>query len=116
MQTLIHAFVMCRVDYLNSLIVGVQGYALNRLQMVLNNAAQLVERVNSTSAHITSFLSDLHWLPIQARIDYKILLLTYTALNYLGSSYLVHLSHFKVHKISTRSSLDNLLLDTKDSF
>ena len=33
-QTLIHAFVTCRMDDLSSLMAGVTGYALNSLQMV----------------------------------------------------------------------------------
>ena len=38
--------------------------------------------------HITSHLMDQHWLPIEYRIQFKILLLTYKALNGLAPSYL----------------------------
>ncbi|KAK3554753.1 hypothetical protein QTP70_033443, partial [Hemibagrus guttatus] len=38
--------------------------------------------------HITPILATLHWLPVKFRIDYKILLLTYKALNGLTPQYL----------------------------
>ncbi len=40
-------------------------------------------------------LSTLHWLPIEYRIDFKILLITYKALNGLAPQYLSELlSHY----------------------
>ena len=38
--------------------------------------------------HITPVLASLHWLPVVFRIDFKILLLVYKALNGLAPSYL----------------------------
>ena len=38
--------------------------------------------------HITPVLVDLHWLPVEQRIEFKILLLTYKALNGLAPAYL----------------------------
>ena len=60
--------------------------------------------------HITGVLMDLHWLPIVARIDYKVLLFVYKALNGIGPSYLSDLLHLKQRKRSTRSSEDCLML------
>ncbi len=37
--------------------------------------------------HITPILQSLHWLPIKCHISYKILLLTYKALNGLAPAY-----------------------------
>ena len=78
--------------------------------MVQNNAARLITKTDKKD-HITGVLVDLHWLPIEARIDYKILLLVYKTLNDLGPSYLVDILHFKQHKRETRSSEDFLMLD-----
>ena len=39
-------------------------------------------------AHITPVLVSLHWLPVVFRIDFKIILLVYKALNGLAPSYL----------------------------
>ncbi len=41
--------------------------------------------------HITPILQSLHWLPIKFRISYKIVLLTYKALNGLAPAYLTSL-------------------------
>ncbi len=41
--------------------------------------------------HITPILQSMHWLPIKFRIGYKILLLTYKALNGLAPMYLTSL-------------------------
>ena len=41
---LIHAFVTSRLDNLNSLLVELPDYVLNKLQLVQNNAARLVAR------------------------------------------------------------------------
>ena len=106
-KTLVHAFITCRIDNLNSLLVGTPKYAKHKLQMVLNNAARLITKTD----HITSTLVELHWLPVNARIDYKILLFTYKALNDLGPAYISNMLHFKQHKRDTRSSSDVLLLD-----
>ncbi len=45
--------------------------------------------------HISPVLSTLHWLPTKHRIDFKILLITYKALNGLAPQYLSEiLSHY----------------------
>ena len=107
-KTLVHAFITCKIDNFNSLLSGVPKYAIYKLQMVLNNAARLITRQDRTQ-HITNTLIELHWLPIDARIDFKILLFTYKALNDLGPEYISNILHFKQHKRDTRSSSDFLL-------
>ena len=49
-------------------------------------AARLVSGIRSD--HITPVMKDFHWLPIGARIDFKILLLTFKILNDLPPYYL----------------------------
>ena len=53
---------------------------LNRLQLVQNRAACIVTSTKKYE-HITPSLIDLHWLPFEYRIIYKILLLVYKAIN-----------------------------------
>ena len=43
--TLVHAFVLTRIDYCNAVLVGTTKQQLNRLQMVLNTAARLLLRI-----------------------------------------------------------------------
>ena len=41
-QTLVQAFISCRLDYCNSLFYGIAKYLMSRLQSVQNAAARLV--------------------------------------------------------------------------
>ncbi len=61
------------------------------LQMVHNAAARVLTRTRKYD-HITPVLSTLHWLPIKHRIDFKIVLITYKALNGLAPQYFSVLS------------------------
>ena len=60
---------------------------LDKLQRVQNCAARLVSGIRR-SDHITPVMKDLHWLPVGARIDLKILLLTFKSLNDLAPYWL----------------------------
>ncbi len=62
--------------------------------MVQNAAARVLTRTRKYD-HISPVLSTLHWLPAKHRIDFKILLITYKALNGLAPQYLSELlSHY----------------------
>ena len=43
--------------------------------------------------HVTPLFKDLHWLQVKDRINFKILLLTYRALNDLAPEYIKELVH-----------------------
>ncbi len=59
-----------------------------------NAAARVLTRTRKYD-HISPVLSRLHWLPTKHRIDFKILLMTYKALNGLAPQYLSELlSHY----------------------
>ena len=94
-ETLIHAFVTSKLDYCNALLNGLPKYQINRLQLVLNTAARVVTHTRKFE-HITPVLIGLHWLPVSYRITFKILLLTYKALNNLAPSYLSDRKNFSV--------------------
>ena len=72
---LIHALVTVRIDYCNSLLYGLPDCSLSRLQRILNTAARILCKIPKFD-HITKTLLDLHWLPTQQRIRFKILILT----------------------------------------
>ena len=107
-KTLVHAFVTSKVNYCNSLLYGVPKYLLQRLQRVLNYAARIVFKSNKYD-HITPLLRELHWLPIQQRIEFKILLMTFKALNKQAPTYLTDLLISYTPSRSLRSSSKNLL-------
>jgi hypothetical protein len=91
-ETVIHAFVTTRLDYCNALYVGVSASSISRLQMVQNAAARLLMG-SGKYEHISPILASLHWLPIRFRIDFKISLFTFKALNGLAPPYLAELLH-----------------------
>ncbi len=93
-EILINAFITSRLDYCNALLGGCSACLINKLQMVQNAAARVLTRTRKYE-HISPVLSTLHWLPTKHRIDFKILLITYKALNGLAPQYLSELlSHY----------------------
>ncbi len=80
---LIIAFMTSSLDYCNALLGGCSARLINKLQLVQNAAARVLTRTRKYD-HISPVLSTLQWLPIKHRIDFKILLITYKALNGLA--------------------------------
>ena len=78
-EKLIHAFVTSRLDYCNSLLVGLHKNDIGKLQSVQNSAAKLVTRSKKYD-HNQPLFYELHWLKVEYRIDFKILLLTFKIL------------------------------------
>ena len=96
-------------EYCNSLLYGVPKYLLLRLQRVLNCAARIVFKSNKYD-HITPLLKELHWLPIEQRIKFKILLITFKALNKQAPNYITDLLIPYKPSRSLRSSTRNFLM------
>ena len=79
-----------RLDHHNSLLYGLPKYLTTKLQRIQNHAARLVCRARKYE-HIQPLLKTLHWLPVDARIKYKILLLTYKCIQGTAPEYLCQL-------------------------
>ncbi len=86
-EKLVHAFNSSRLDYCNALQGGCPASSINKQQIVQNAAARVLTRSRKYD-YITPILRSLNWLPIKFLISYKIVLLTYKALNGLAPAYL----------------------------
>ncbi|KAI4880139.1 hypothetical protein NFI96_009035 [Prochilodus magdalenae] len=79
-QLLVQSLVISRLDYCNSLLVGLPLQAVRPLQLIQNAAAQLIFNLPKFN-HMTPLLRSRHWLPVVARIRFKILMLAYNSKN-----------------------------------
>ena len=86
-DSLVHAFISCRLDYCNALLYGIADGQLQRLQSVQNAAARLVSETRRTD-HITPVLQSLHWLPVRQRVTFKLATLVHKCLSGRASGYL----------------------------
>ena len=73
-RCLVHALVMGRVDYCNSLLYGLLRNNINKLRRLQNMAARLI--INTPPV-----LRQLHWLLISFRIKLKAILITFKAIH-----------------------------------
>ena len=89
-KTLVCAMITSRIDYCNSLLCGLPDNSLNKLQRVQNAAAWLITGTAKFS-HITLVLRTLHWLPIKQRVQFKMLILVFKAINGLPLNYISNL-------------------------
>ena len=87
---------------------------VNKLQTIQKAAARIVT-FTKKSEHITPVLHKLHWLPVQYRIIFKVLLLVYKGLNGLAPAYISKLLHYHTSSRSLCSSSQRLLSTPRTS-
>ena len=108
-KLVVQSLVTSRLDYSNGLLYGIPKSAVSILQTVQNSAARIVTKT-APREHITPVLRELHWLPVDRRIEYKILLYAYKALNGLAPEYLCHMVELYAPDRVLRSASQNLLV------
>ena len=67
--SLVTAFVSSRLDYCNSILAGLPKSSISPLHP--NSAARLIRGLGPRD-HVTPSLRDLHWLPLEQRITFKL--------------------------------------------
>jgi len=102
-QTLVVALIHSRLDYGNSVLVGLPVYLMRRSQTVLNAAARLIFHLRR-SDHISDALKCPHWLRVPERVEFKIAVLTHKVLCGIAPRYLGLLNRV-ITDISGRRSL-----------
>ena len=75
-KTIAHGLVASRLDYCNSLLFNTSRSNIQKLQHIQNKLARVVA-ISSWSNDAKPTLIQLHWLPIEQRIRFKIAVITY---------------------------------------
>ena len=89
------SLVFSHLDYANTLPGGLPKCSIDQLQQVQNIAAKIVLGKGRYDSSIRC-LAELHWLPIQQRIEFKITTLVHKSLHGLAPQYLVDLLTRKI--------------------
>jgi len=84
-------------------------YIQHIYEHTIQNAAARIVTFTKKTEHITPVLRKLHWLAVQYRIIFNVLLLVYKGLNGLAPAYISELLHYRTSSRSLRSSSRRLL-------
>ena len=100
------AFVLSRRDYCNSLLSGCPKFFLENYKRSRTQLQDLSSKLIYKRDHISFLLRTLHWLPIQARIEYKLSTLCHSLFSDTAPVYLSDLFHVFSPTRQLRSSSD----------
>ena len=100
-ETLIHSVITSKLDQCNSLLFNISSYNLTKLQRIQNFALRTVLNLHPRS-DLSEHFKNLHWLTVEQRIYFKILITTFKCIHCLAPSPLAV-------KVKLSSPLDMLL-------
>ena len=112
---LVNSLVLSKLDYCNSLLIHISQDKMKRLQHVQNCAARVIMRKNKFDS-ATPLLIELHWLPVNKRIIYKICTIVFKSILDQGPMYIKEMINIYTPSRNLRSSDDsNILIKPKTS-
>ena len=106
-QRIACSIVESKLDYCNALLHNTAITNINRLQRVQNNLARVV--CNDRSTESAQLLQQLHWLPVDSRIKFKVAKLCYQATTSGQPAYLADMLKPYVQTRTLRSGSLDLL-------
>jgi hypothetical protein len=110
--TVANALVSSRLDYCNSLFYGITQKQSRRLQAVQNTLCRIVSRLQRNS-RISHELKLLHWLPVEFRVKFKLLVMTYKAFHTKQPPYLSScIKQYSCNRPTRRSDPNKKFLHT----
>ena len=86
-KLLVNALVISLLEYCNSILYGLPKRELDKLQRVQNTAARLITGTKQYD-RIKPALQKQHWLPVESRIIFKVIIITFMILDGLSPTYL----------------------------
>ena len=102
--TFVSAFVLSKIDYCNSLLLGSTHDVTSHLQLIQYYAAPVILCLPNSS-NITTHLKSLHWLSVKLSSTYKIACLCYHCQSSTAPSYVANMQQKKPsHTRNTRFS------------
>ena len=93
-ETLIHAFISNKLDICNVLLAGVNNKLMRKLQKLQNAAMRTIFQLPIRSP-VSHLYSELHWLDVEQRIVFKVILFVFKALNGKAPDNISTLVHLK---------------------
>ena len=111
-MTATQALVLSRLEYCNSLLAGLPSSQVARFQRVQNAGARVIACVPRYN-HISSVLMQLHWLPVSQSIEYKVLILAFTAIQGKAPPYICDMIQERLPQRTTSLMLTQPYSNTK---
>ena len=105
LNTMVCSMIFSKLDYCNALYFGVSKDLLKKMQRVQNSAARLVLKVNRFDrVNLDEVFRKQHWLRVQERIVFKVLLIVHKCVNDMAPVELVQL--FRLVRSDRTKKLD----------
>jgi len=102
-SNLVAALILTKLDYGNALLAGLPHTSVAPYQRVISAAVRLVSGLRYRD-HVTPAAIELHWLPAEAFIQYKLCLLVHHALAWRAPVYITDL-RLPVAAVASRQSV-----------